>query len=919
MATSIKEIQSQISRVDNARRQMLENASRAYGELKGIVERMPAAAAQAQGTRRDKIVSLLDGKAGRAMRPWAHEQWETFETEAADEPLHMVRIGRHQEANLLKGETPFDDLPALAPLLRAQGAIIFKCDTATQAKARDAIRALVLRAATLMSGSSLFTLLDPISLGAAFPFENDLPRTRPNARSLSEALQVVLEDIQRINQRVVGAAGRFLELGAEERSGETFEFVGIVDFPKAYAREPRALEQLVKIANSGPRAGRHLIVEYNSDEPLPRDFSMDQFANAVVIDVTAAPQLLDAPPSAELTKKLLARALAVGQNLGRGDFVSLVRPERFMTESALKRIETPVGERLRFWFGIGDGGGEVAHGIIAGQVGSGKSHLMHVAITGLASRYSPDELRLYLVDGKQGVEFEIYKNLPHAAVVSLRTAPALARSVMADYHQEMKDRYALFQEVGVSNLTQYRNATGKVLPRMLMVVDEYQQILEGARDEGMAHLAPVLHQGRAAGMHLLLGSQVFDVPGMSGREFNDIHMRAALSLSQDYVQTISAFGPEGKRLIRELAPTGEIVINDEAGRDGANSRGAVARLTREGSGSEHDSLSALVTQISEAAASERRPVVLNGRNGSTLLENQHVVAFTKRAPDAADLQYIARQPIRLGGFGEENWTSAASPLGLWIGRRFDVHGHALCMLKRAPAQNVLCIGSQTEVRNAMLASALLSLPSMVAVDQLDVTILDGLPHDMPGGALLGLAAEWLGARGANVEVALDDEVPDALARFKSAKPGRIGLLIVSDPENLFSLQQGFDPYGQPSPGPAADLRELYMKGPQSSRHTIIASSSVSGLQAIMSPSRDGRFFNHRIVQQLSEDDSMSLFSSLAAARLNQHTDHPNTTLVVDQVRGAKAGVVFNAYALSSDLAVVSGPEQLRAILKTLDG
>src|SRR5690606_37357334 len=127
-------------------------------------------------------------------------------------------------------------------------------------------------------------------------------------------------------------------------------------------------------------------------------------------DVTAFGNQLDVPPPATLIKKLLAKATETGQNLGRGEFVL---PDELMTQSSLKRIETPVGERLRFWFGMADGGGEVAHGVIAGQVGSGKSHLMHVTIAGLVSRYSPDELRLYLVDGKQGVEFEVYRNLPH--------------------------------------------------------------------------------------------------------------------------------------------------------------------------------------------------------------------------------------------------------------------------------------------------------------------------------------------------------------------------------------------------------------------------------------------------------------------------------------------------------------------------
>ena len=241
-------------------------------------------------------------------------------------------------------------------------------------------------------------------------------------------------------------------------------------------------------------------------------------------------------------------------------------------------IETPVGDGLRLWFGENQDQRPCAHGMLAGQTGSGKSVLLHVMIAGLAARYSPAELRFVLVDGKGGVEFAAYRDLPHAQVVCLRTSPSTARSVLADFKAEMDDRWKKFQHEGVNKLEEYRTKTGLPMPRMLMVVDEFQQLLEGDPDQGASLLTTVLEKGRAAGTHLLLASQTFEARGFPSSAMSHMHLRAALSLPVDYIQTMAALGPEGKKLVRDLGAKGQVVINDQGGRDNANVKGAVSSL-----------------------------------------------------------------------------------------------------------------------------------------------------------------------------------------------------------------------------------------------------------------------------------------------------------------------------------------------------
>ena len=594
----------------------------------------------------------------------------------------------------------------------------------------------------------------------------------------------------------------------------------------------------------------------------------------------------------------------------------MVRPAALLTENSSRRVETAIGERLKIWLGVDDEGMPSSHAIIAGQVGSGKSSLLHVLITGLAARYSPRELQLVLIDGKDGIEFEAYRQLPQAQIICLRTLPAMARSVLADYVAEMEERYRLFQAAGAVHLEDYRQKTGKPLPRKLLIVDEYQQLLDGDEERGGLLLSRILEKGRAAGTHVVLASQTFNVRGMPPTAVTHIHTRASLSLAPDYIQAIQVFGAEGKRLIRELAPSGQVVVNDQSGRDGTNSRGAVARCPRN---EEVDTVQEVIREIVSATGSAGNPLVLNGRDAAVVTDNPFVVKWFGLPPEPQGLQEVARLPSRNGGFGMEGWSAADRPLGFWLGRRFDVHGHALCALRRAPSQNLMVLGAQVEVRNRMLASSLVALAAMIPTASLELTLVDGLGDDMPGGGLLRFACEYLRECGAQLVVADDSSLEMVLAGLEKSlgagnEPNRTRLLVIAEPDYLYSLHGGADRFTQPSGGAAATVRTILSRGPQQGLHSIVTCSGLAAFGTVFSPSREARLFNHRVVQQMNEDESMSLFASLIGARINAQTEHPFAALLVDQIQGTRAGALFNSYAADPDM---SAPQDLPALRRRL--
>ena len=87
------------------------------------------------------------------------------------------------------------------------------------------------------------------------------------------------------------------------------------------------------------------------------------------------------------------------------------------------------------------GNGTSQHVLISGKTGSGKSTLLHVLITNLALRYSPDEVELYLIDFKKGVEFKAYApNLPHARVIAIESEREFGLSVLQRLDVELRRR-----------------------------------------------------------------------------------------------------------------------------------------------------------------------------------------------------------------------------------------------------------------------------------------------------------------------------------------------------------------------------------------------------------------------------------------------------------------------------------------------
>jgi hypothetical protein len=241
--------------------------------------------------------------------------------------------------------------------------------------------------------------------------------------------------------------------------------------------------------------------------------------------------------------------------------------------SSIDGISTPLGwtaNGQEVPFELGDA---PPHALLAGGTGSGKSNLIHVLIHGLLNRYSPDELNLYLLDYKEGTEFNVYAGnaAPQIKLVSIESDAEYGVTVLEHLNEELKRRANLFKKVNAKDIAAYRKTTGEKLPRVLLIVDEFYVQFQASSEtagKGTKLFTNIFKQGRSFGVHVLLATQ--SLAGMS--EFinpflSQLGCRIALSCStEDSERILSLENSEAAHLIKRK----EAILNNQNGVKSAN-------------------------------------------------------------------------------------------------------------------------------------------------------------------------------------------------------------------------------------------------------------------------------------------------------------------------------------------------------------
>ena len=177
---------------------------------------------------------------------------------------------------------------------------------------------------------------------------------------------------------------------------------------------------------------------------------------------------------------------------------------------------------------------KMPHLLIAGATGMGKSVCINSFIVSLLYKARPDECKLLLIDPKK-VEFAVYNGMPHL-LVPVVSDPKKAAGSLAWAVNEMERRFQLIEEVGVRDLDTYNKVTAndperEHIPKIVIIIDELADLMMTARDEVENSICRIAQKARAAGMHLVIGTQRPSVDVITGLIKANVPSRIACTVA----------------------------------------------------------------------------------------------------------------------------------------------------------------------------------------------------------------------------------------------------------------------------------------------------------------------------------------------------------------------------------------------------
>jgi len=849
--------------------------------------------------------------AGKLFPPWEPRLLETWKP--APEFAAAAQFARMAVDVEKLAETAIVDrrlaLPGPArfsvPLCLAypgQGSILFETGGPGHEEAIGALNNVILRLlSTAPPGRLNFTILDPVGLGQNFAgimhladYEEQIINSRIWTQSgqIEQKLADLNEHMEKVIQMYL--RNEYATIAEyNEQAGviaEKYYFLVIADFPANFTET--AAKRLLSIAASGARCGVYTLIHWDQRQPLPPEFIPDELrASSVCLSakgnqfllagqpVPGTDLALEAPPPPEFAIEFVNKVGLSSRDSSRVEvpFAHVAPPEaEVWTEDTASELRVPVGRTgaTKFQY-LAIGRGTCQHALIAGKTGSGKSTLFHVIITNLALWCRPEQVEFYLVDFKKGVEFKCYAahRLPHARVVAIESDREFGLSVLQRVDDELRHRGDLFRKLGVQDVAGYKRAGGtEPIPRSLLIIDEFQEFF--VEDDRISQTASLLldrlvRQGRAFGIHVLLGSQTLGGAYTVARTtLGQMVIRIALQCNEADAYLIMDENNPAPRL---LSRPGEGIYNDMAGMIEGNSPFQVVWLpdqVRE---------TYLAKVRARADAEEVQSLKSKGQSPGAdgAARYPGPIVFEGNAP--ADV----RENAVLRGLLEAPAVKPTTAGRIWLGAPNSIKGPTEAAFQRQSGNNLLLVGQRDEAMLAMLSVGLVSLAAQYAPGTARLILCDGtapgtsqreyidrivqaIPHPItqakPGD--LEAIMKELGQEMTQRSEAADAEAAPPVFLFIHGLQKYSKLRYEED----FGFSGGD---AEAEPKPAAVLNNLICEGTRLGFHVIATCDTCNNVNRYLSRKAFSEF-EMRVLFQMSANDSATLIDNPKASLLGLH-------------------------------------------------
>ena len=763
--------------------------------------------------------------------------------------------------------------------------ILFESEGSVPQEIVDALNGMALR--LLMSspvGRLQFTLIDPVGLGKNFAglmhladHDEQLIHRRiwTQSSQIEQCLRDLTEHMEKVTQMYL--RNEYPSLAEYNRVAgniaEKYQVLVISDFPVGFSET--ALRRLQSIIVSGARCGVFVWLHRDQRQALPDDAALGDLRKHCVwirsqtsgcrpgniqwtgVEWDWYPQ----PDSQQAISMIhqIGRA-SVDSNRVEVPFSQIApKPEEIWSLDTSQVLRVPIGRTgASKWQYLTLGKGTQQHALIAGKTGSGKSTLFHVIVSNLALWCSPDQVEFYLIDFKKGVEFKCYAthHLPHARVIGIESDREFGLSVLERVDQELRRRGDLFRQRGVQDLNGYLQASkSETLPRTLVMIDEFQEYF--VEDDRVAQNAAVLldrivRQGRAFGIHVILGSQTLGGAYTLARTtFAQMAVRIALQCDEADAYLIM---DESNAAPRLLSRPGEGVYNDSSGAVEGNSPFQTVWL----SDSERDEYLNRIARLAHG----------------NLAKQREFVVFEGNAP--ADI----RENIELAEALSSEVVKVTDASRAWLGAPNAIKGPTCATFGRQHGGHLLILGQNDEMAFSMVISSLISLAAQYPKGQAEFVVVDALPDHSLHREMLDQVVSLVPH---TVRTLRDDSLEDMMEYLDSKlepgdkEPGESGAAIFVlvmglqlfkklKPEDEFSFGTS-DGEGVSKPGDVFD--RIVREGPALRIHTIVTVDSYNSAQRFLNRKALSEF-EMRVLFQMSANDSAALIDNTKASQLGLH-------------------------------------------------
>lgn len=775
------------------------------------------------------------------------------------------------------------DTPSHLPVAlhrRLHSGMLIRASKEQMASAIDTMHQVLWRLLTGVQGSrAKLTLIDPIGRGQNFTSfmalaDHDPTLVGHRVWTAENQIESRLGEIAQHVEDVLQSSLRDLFQRVEDYNeiagsmAEPYRAVAAVGFPEGLTRS--GYNHLKALIESGLRCGVFVLMVVDQDQPWPSDMPLPSDDRLLQISVDAnGTWSLDSegldelpfspaaspPPDMRAELAMQVGVAAVAASRVEIPLPGILSPEddgKGNTDEGIAITIGSQGGNRRVALDLGEGVRQ--HVLIAGKTGSGKSTLLHSIVTSGAYHYRPDQLEYYLLDFKKGVEFKIYADgaLPHARVIGIESEREFGRSVLQRLDEELQQRGEAFRGVSAQELSEYRRLSGKVMPRIMLVIDEFQEIF--VRDDKVAAecamlLDRLVRQGRSFGIHVILSSQslagAYSLPRAT---LGQMAVRIAMQCSESDAALILSDDNTAARLITR---PGEAIYNDAGGLIEGNQPFQVAWLSTE----DHHKLLAGVTERDKSYAETLPPPVI--------FEGNRPSRWTPALAGAAIGSHV------------DGGTSPAGEIHGLLGESVEIGPPVSLRLSRDNGRNVLMIPS-SESRQGVLAAAVSGFAR--SHPDLEVRYFDGnriseSPSMDPWLEAVGIKHETYRMRES------ERQMQELAALVRERGDDAVGLppvLVVIDPLDRFRdfRQDETFNFSLESPAGGADgafsLREVLKDGPPAGVFSILVCGGAEILPRWL-PRTSHHDLELRVLGRLNASDSSMLIDSPAASELSTAT------------------------------------------------